>query len=92
MVLSKADEEAGEGNDGTASEYMAESLSGFSFSSVTGRLSSEYYAKYYDKMKYENACVIVIEALENYTNDLKKIKNEYYNNNLEKAYKAVIER
>ena len=55
-------------------------------------LSSDYYAKYYDKMKYENACVIVIEALENYTNDLKKIKNEYYNNNLEKAYKAVIER
>lgn len=91
-VLSKNDEDAGEGNDGTASEYMAESLSGFTFSSVTGRLSSDYYAKYYDTLKYENTCVIVIEALGKYTDDLEIISDEYYNNDLEKAYKAVIEK
>ena len=92
MVMSKADEEAGEGNDGTSSEYMAETISGFTFSSVTGRLSSDWYAKKYDQIKYEKACVIVIEALENYTSDLNTIKSEYYNYELEKAYLAVINR
>ena len=91
-VLSKADEEAGEGNDGTSSEYMAESLSGFLFSTETGRLSSDYYAKKYDEMKYHNTCVIVIEALERYTINLDTIKNEYYNHDLAKAYLAVIKR
>ena len=88
MVMSKADEE----NDGTSSEYMAETISGFTFSSVTGRLSSDWYAKKYDQIKYEKACVIVIEALENYTSDLNTIKSEYYNYELEKAYLAVINR
>lgn len=92
MVMSKADEEAGEGNDGTSSEYMAETISGFTFSSITGRLSSDWYAKKYDNIKYEDSCVIVIESLENYTNDLKEIKDEYYNYDLEKAYLAVINR
>ena len=91
-VLTKEDEEAGEGNDGTSSEYMAESLSGFIFSSGTGRLSSDYYAKKYDQLKYNNTCVIVIESLENYTNNLTEIKNEYYDHNLEAAYKAIVER
>lgn len=91
-VLDKEDEEAGEGNDGTATEYMAETLSGFTFSSKTGRLSTNYYKKYYDELKYENTCVIVIESLKEYTNNLKKIKKEYYNHNLEKAYMALIER
>ena len=71
---------------------MAETLSGFTFSSATGRLSSKYYAKYYDELKYENTCVIVIEALKDYTNNLKKIKDEYYNKHLDEAYKAIIER
>lgn len=91
-VLSKKDEEAGVGNDGTSSEYMAESLSGFKFSSVTGRLSSDNYAKYYDTMEYPDTCVIVIEALESYTTDLSTIKKEYYNYDLDKAYTKVIER
>lgn len=91
-VLSKNDEEAGVGNDGTSSEYMAESLSGFKFSSITGRLSSDNYAKYYDNMKYPNTCVIVIEALESYTTDLSTIKKEYHNYDLDKAYTKVIER
>ena len=90
--MAKIDEDSGEGNDGTASEYMAETVSGFTFSSETGRLSSEYYAKYYDKLKYKNTCVIIIEALKNYTNSLKEIKNEYYNKHLADAYIAVIER
>ena len=89
---SKFDEDAGEGNDGTSSEYMAESLSGFTFSTQTGRLSSEYYAKEYDDMKYNNTCVIVIESLESYTTDLKTIKNEYYNYNLSDAYLEIIKR
>ncbi len=92
FVLDKIDEQAGEGNDGTSSEYMAETLSGFIFSSKTGRLSTDYYKKYYSELKYKNTCVIVIEALEEYTNNLKIIKKEYYNHKLEEAYKAIIER
>lgn len=91
-VLSKADEDSGEGNDGTSSEYMAESLSGFKFSTETGRLSSDSYAKYYDDMKYHNTAVIVIEALEGYTINLDTIKDEYYDYDLAKAYLAVIKR
>lgn len=92
MVMSKLDEEVGEGNDGTSSEYMAETISGFTFSSVTGRLSSSWYAKKYNSIKYENACVIVIESLGKYTNDLEIIKDEYENYNLEEAYLAIIRR
>ena len=92
FVLNETDEDAGKGNDGTATEYMAESLSGFIFSSETGRLSSDYYAKKYNELKYKNSCVIVIETLENYTNSLKEIKNEYYSKDLSKAYIALIER
>lgn len=92
MVMSKLDEAAGEGNDGTSSEYMAETISGFTFSSQTGRLSSSWYAKKYDNIKYENACVIVIESLGKYTNELKEIKDEYENYNLEEAYLALINR
>lgn len=91
-VLSKNDEDAGVGNDGTSSEYMAESLSGFIFSSVTGRLSSDYYAKYYGNLKYPNTCVMVIEGLSKYTDDLNIIRNEYYNKNFAEAYKKIIER
>lgn len=91
-VLSKADEDSGEGNDGTSSEYMAESLSGFKFSTETGRLSTDSYAKYYDNMKYRDTAVIVIESLEGYTINLNTIKNEYYNYDLAKAYLAVIKR
>lgn len=91
-TLDKSYEEAGEGNDGTSTEYMAESLSGFIFSSKTGRLSSDYYAQKYTDMKYPNTCVIVIESLENYTIDLDVIKEEYYDYDLEKAYSAIINR
>ncbi len=91
-VLSKDDEDSGEGNDGTSSEYMAESLSGFKFSTENGRLSSDYYAKYYNDMKYHNTAVIVIESLEKYTINLDTIKDEYYDYDLEKAYLAVIKR
>lgn len=92
MVMNKYDEEAGEGNDGTSTEYMAETLSGFIFSSKTGRLSSSSYMNYEKELKYKNTCVIVIEALENYTSNLKTIKDEYYNHKLEEAYLAIINR
>lgn len=91
-VYSKYDEDAGKGNDGTSSEYMAESLSGFYFSSQTGRLSSDYYAKKDKEMEYHNTCVIVIESLEKYTFDIDIIKDEYYDYNLSDAYFAIIKR
>lgn len=91
-AMSKDDEEAGIGNDGTSSEYMAEALSGFTFSTKTGRLSSEFYAKKEDGMKYKDTCVIVIESLEKYTSNLTDIKNEYYDYNLNEAYFEIIDR
>ena len=92
LVMSKLDEEAGMGNDGPSTEYLAELLSGFKFSSKTGRLSSDFYAKKEDTMKYKNTCVIVIESLETYTSNLTDIKNEYYNYNLNEAYLKIINR
>lgn len=91
-VLSKNIEDAGQGNDGTSSEFMAESLSGFTFSSKTGRLSSDYYAQFYDEFKYPNACVIVIESLDTYSLDLDDIKNEYEQHHLDEAYTKIVER
>lgn len=87
--FSKLDEEAGEGNDGTSSEYVAETISGFVFSEKTGRLSSDYYAKKINNVEQDTG-VIVIETLANYTTKLEVIKSEWYDYSLDKTFKSLI--
>ena len=89
QVLGADYEEVGEGNDGTTTDFIAELLSGYKFSEITGRLSYGKYDEKMNELKYK-ACVINIETLESYTQDLKIIKDEYYNYNLEKVFLNLI--
>lgn len=88
-ILGSDYEEVGEGNDGTTTDFITELLSGYNFSKITGRLSYHKYDKKINKLKYK-VCVINIETLESYTNDLNIIKNEYYDYNLEKVFMDLI--
>lgn len=74
-------EEVGQGNDGTASDFMAELAHGFSFSKETGRLTSTTtYELNGIKLKYKCPS-ITLETLNTYTKDINLYKNEYYNTN-----------
>lgn len=61
------------------------------FSEITGRLTTYKYAQKLSSMS-NLMCVLTIETLENYTQDLKTIKNEYYNKNIETALKEIANR
>lgn len=83
------DYDVGKGKNGTVTDFLSELLSGFNYSEVTGRLSTEKYDHKTNELKYQ-ACTIVIETLEKYTKDLDTIKNEYYNYNFEKMFMNLI--
>ena len=71
-------EEVGQGNDGTATDYMSELAHGFKYSSETLRLSSSGYVESKTKLLY-NYPIVTMETLTEYTRDVTKFKNEYYN-------------
>ena len=74
-------EEVGEGNDGSATDFMSELASGFKFSEITGRLSTNKYKNNNSKLIY-NYPVITLEVTKNWTSNPTYFKNEYYNNGL----------
>jgi len=74
-------EEVGEGNDGSATDFMAELANGLVFSSKTGRLSSKKYIEDNYEFKYEYP-VITLETIKTYTTDPSYYKDEYYNHGL----------
>lgn len=83
-------EEVGEGNDGTASDFMAELANGFIFSSKTGRLSSKYYKKMSGKL-VQSVPAIVLETMnDNYKNP-KYYKNEYYSRGLKDMFYDLVQ-
>lgn len=88
-VLGLEYEEVGEGNDGTATDFMAELASGFKYSSKTGRLSTASYDSKTKDLKHK-LCVITVETLERFTKDLGVIKDEYVNYKLEKVFLNLI--
>lgn len=88
-ILEASDEEVGEGNDGTSTDFMAELANGFNYSSKTGRLSTISYDSKTNELKYK-LCVITIETLERYTKDLGLIKDEYIDYELEKVFLNLI--
>ncbi len=71
-------EEVGQGNDGTATDFMAEIAHNFKFSTKTGRLSASTYIENNKPLMY-NYPVITIETLTTYTRNVKLFKEEYYN-------------
>ena len=74
-------EEIGQGNDGTASDFMAELANGFIFSSKTGRLSSSSYKNNSSAFIYP-VPAIVVETMDDNYKDAKKFKDEYYNHGI----------
>ncbi len=76
-IYDKSDEEVGFGNDGTTTDFYSELVTGFKFSNKTGRLVSNSYSSRKTYLDYK-AGTITLETLRKYTDDLKTIKNEWY--------------
>ncbi len=86
-VLGIESEIDGDGTDGTSTDMIAEIAHGYKFSTDTGRLStSEYNIK--AKNMAKEMCVLTIETLSNYTQNLVTIQEEY---NKRKLKQAIIE-
>ena len=83
-------EEVGEGNDGSATDFMAELANGFVFSSKTGRLSSKKYINNSSEMEY-NYPVITMETMKTWTSDPSYFKSEYYDNGIRELLYKLIE-
>ncbi len=83
-------EEVGEGNDGTASDFMAELANGFIFSSKTGRLSTNKYKDNNAVLKY-SVPAIVLETMNDNYKDPNKYKEEYYDRGLKKMFYDLLE-
>ena len=72
------DETVGEGTDGSATDFMAELANGFSFSTRTGRLTSDKYIG--NSSTFVNKYpVITIETMKVWSKDPNVYKTEYYN-------------
>ena len=83
-------EEVGEGNDGTASDFMAELANGFIFSTKTGRLSTNKYKDNNVTLKY-SVPAIVLETMNDNYKDPKYYRGEYYNRGLKKMFYDLLE-
>lgn len=90
-IYGKKYEEIGEGNDGTAGDFMAELANGFIFSSKTGRLSTDKYKNNNCKLEYSYP-VIVLETIRTYTTDPSYFKTEYYDKGLRNMLYEIIKK
>lgn len=89
IVYGIESEEVGEGNDGSATDFMSEIAHEMPFSLKTGRLSSN---KYIDPdvnyiAKYP---VITLETIKTYTRNFEIFKDEYYNYGLRNVLFSLI--
>ena len=72
------DETVGMGTDGSATDFMAELANGFSFSTTTGRLTSDNYIG--NSSTFVNKFpVITLETMKVWSKDPSVYKTEYYN-------------
>lgn len=83
-------EEVGEGNDGTASDFMAELVNGLVFSTKTGRLSKNKYKDNNVSLKYSVPAIVVETMNDNYK-DPKYYKEEYYNHGIKEMLYDLLE-
>lgn len=74
-------EEVGEGNDGSATDFMAELANGFVFSTKTGRLSTDKYVNNSCSLEYKYP-VVTMEITKTWTSDVSVFKDEYYNHGI----------
>lgn len=82
-------EEVGEGNDGSATDFMAEIAHEMPFSSKTGRLSSNSYINP-DVTYVVKYPVITLETIKTYTKNPDIYKDEYYNFGLRETLFSLI--
>ena len=82
-------EEVGEGNDGSATDFMAEIANGFIFSTKSGRLSTDKYINDSIVLKYRYP-VITLETTKKWTTNPQIFKEEYYNNGIRKLLFELI--
>lgn len=83
-------EEVGEGNDGSATDFMAELANGFKFSSETGRLSIDKYKNNSCTLEYKYP-VVTMEITKTWTSDTSVFKDEYYNHGIKNMLFDLIE-
>ena len=83
-------EEVGEGNDGSATDFMAELANGFKFSSETGRLSTDKYKNNSCTLEYKYP-VVTMEITKTWTSDTSVFKDEYYNHGIKNMLFDLIE-
>ena len=83
-------EEVGQGNDGTATDFMSELAHGFKFSLKTNRLSTSSYIDNKSKLRY-NYPVVTMETLTRYTRDPKYFKDEYYNKKIRDIFYEMLD-
>jgi len=89
LALGPADEEVGIGSDGTATDFAAELVSGFNFSTKTGRLSADAYLNPTLKSDYPIG-IITLETLEKYAFTKELLKKEYEEMKLAKVFTTLI--
>ncbi len=85
------DYEDGYGTDGNSTDFIEELAHGYTYSKSTGRLSTYSYGEKVDIMT-QKMCVLTIETLESYTQDINIIKNEWFDKKLEYALIDIIKR
>ena len=85
------DEEVGEGNDGSATDFMSELAHGFKFSTKTLRLSTDKYIDNSATLKYKYP-VITLETTKVWTRDTSFFKKEYYDNGIRDMLYKLIEK
>ena len=83
-------EEVGEGNDGSATDFMAELANGLVFSTKTGRLSTDKYINNSCSLKYSYP-VITMEITKVWSKDPSYSKSEYYDYGLKKVLYSILE-
>jgi murein tripeptide amidase MpaA len=82
-------EEVGEGNDGSATDFMSELANGLKFSDITGRLSMSSYENDNVKLVYSYP-VVTLETLDRYTRDTKYYSDEYSYRNYYNMFTSLI--
>ena len=75
-ILELEEEIDGDGTDGTSTDMFTEISNEFKFSTDTGRLSTKEYITQNEKVS-QNLCVLTVETLEKYTQNLKEISDEW---------------
>ena len=80
----------GDGTDGTSTDMIAEIIHGYKFSTETGRLSTDKYDIQATNM-IKDMCVLTVETLSNYTQNLVTIQEEYTKRKLKEAIIDITE-